>query len=158
MLDIAQRAHSEVSVLNLNNSSIIFDSPTEDHYQTLHIGSGKPNTTAVYNASGDAKIYFNTAWNDDKLIANQKTDCLLIHGDLKGSTTVYIKSDFRDKNSVVNTSDPLNTRGILLIQVSGKAEEGSFKLVNDYTTINGSPDKYMATCLWTRIKPWQSQY
>ncbi|WP_419196348.1 autotransporter outer membrane beta-barrel domain-containing protein [Bartonella grahamii] len=146
LLDIAQRSRSDVSVLNLDNSTIAFSKPTvDDHYHTLHIGSVKPDTQEVYNATGDAKIYFNVAWSDGVAIADQKTDRLLIHGDVSGSTTVYIKSDSGDKNSVVNASDPSNIGGLSLIQVSGKATEDSFKLVNDYTTRGRLPYKYTLT-------------
>ncbi|WP_375656195.1 autotransporter outer membrane beta-barrel domain-containing protein [Bartonella sp. MR63HLJHH] len=145
LLDIAQRSRSDVSKLNLNNSSIIFEKPTEEHYHTLHIGSGKPDNTAVYNATGDAKIYFNIAWSDGVASADQKTDRLLIHGDVSSNTTVYIKSDSGDKNSVVNAADPSNIGGLSLIQVSGKAQEDSFKLANGYTTLGGEPYKYTLT-------------
>ncbi|WP_375665810.1 autotransporter outer membrane beta-barrel domain-containing protein [Bartonella sp. TT121SHDZB] len=145
LLDIAQRSRSDISTLNFDNSSIIFNGPTEDHYHTLHIGSGKPDTQAVYNASGDAKIYFNIAWSDGVASADQKTDRLLIHGDVSGSTTVYIKSDSGDESSVINASDPSNIGGLSLIQVSGKAQEDSFKLVNGYTTRNRLPYKYTLT-------------
>ncbi|EJF92264.1 outer membrane autotransporter barrel domain-containing protein [Bartonella elizabethae F9251 = ATCC 49927] len=145
LLDIAQRARSDISVLGLNNSSIIFDKPTEGHYQTLHIGSGKPETKAVYNATGDAKIYFNTKWTDGTPITEQETDHLLIHGDVSGSTTVYIQSDLGDKESVINASDPSNIGGLSLIQVSGKADENSFKLAHGYITRGGSPYKYTLT-------------
>ncbi len=145
LLDITQRSRSDISVLDLNDSSVIFKEPTEDHYHTLHIGSGKPNTSAVYNATGDAKIYFNTKWTDGTPIAEQKTDHLLIHGDVNGSTTVYIQRNSGDKESVVNASDPSNIGGISLIQVSGKADENSFKLAHGYTTIGGLPYKYTLT-------------
>ncbi len=145
LLDIAQRSRSDVSKLNLNNSSIIFEKPTEEHYHTLHIGSGKPDNTAVYNATGDAKIYFNIAWSDGVASADQKTDRLLIHGDVSSNTTVYIKSDSGDKNSVVNAADPSNIGGLSLIQVSGKAQEDSFKLANGYTTRGRLPYKYTLT-------------
>ncbi|EJF78734.1 outer membrane autotransporter barrel domain-containing protein [Candidatus Bartonella washoeensis Sb944nv] len=145
LLDIDQRARSDVSVLSLNNSSIIFHGPTEDHYHTLHIGSGKPDTSEVYKASGDAKIYFNTAWSDGIASADQKTDRLLIHGDVSGNTTVYIKSDSGDRKSVVNAAGPSNIGGLSLIQVSGKANEDSFKLANGYTTKNHLPYKYTLT-------------
>ncbi|WP_375664276.1 MULTISPECIES: beta strand repeat-containing protein, partial [unclassified Bartonella] len=144
-LDIAQRSRSDVSVLSLNNSSIVFDGLVDDHYHTLHIGSGKPDTQTVYNASGDAKIYFNIAWSDGVKSADQKTDRLLIHGDVSGSTTVYIKSDSGDESSVVNAADPSNIGGLSLIQVSGKAQEDSFKLENGYTTRNRLPYKYTLT-------------
>ncbi|UNE53550.1 autotransporter outer membrane beta-barrel domain-containing protein [Bartonella machadoae] len=145
LLDIAQRARSDISVLNLNNSKIVFQGPTEEHYHTLHIGSGKPENTAVYNATGNAKIYFNTAWSDGAASADQKTDRLLIHGDVSGTTAVYIQSDLGDRNSVINAADPSNIGGLSLIQVSGKAQEDSFKLANGYITLGGLPYKYTLT-------------
>nr|WP_275046233.1 autotransporter outer membrane beta-barrel domain-containing protein [Bartonella sp. MM73XJBT.G] len=145
LLDIAQRSRSDISVLDLNDSSLIFQEPTEDHYHTLHIGSGKPETKAVYNATGNAKIYFNTKWTDGTPITEQETDHLLIHGDVSGSTTVYIQSDLGDKESVINASDPSNIGGLSLIQVSGKADENSFKLAHGYITRGGSPYKYTLT-------------
>ncbi|WP_375655310.1 autotransporter outer membrane beta-barrel domain-containing protein [Bartonella sp. AA83SXKL] len=142
LLDIAQRSHSDISTLNLDNSSIVFEKPTDDHYQTLHIGSGKPDTQEVYNATGDAKIYFNTAWSDGAAINDQKTDRLLIHGDVSGNTSVYVTGRLEENNIEANTSAAANVRGLSLIQVSGKAEENSFKLVNGYTTRDGLPDMY----------------
>ncbi|MBB5073253.1 hypothetical protein HNQ69_000357 [Bartonella callosciuri] len=98
LLDIAQRARSDISVLNLNNSSIVFNGPIDDHSHTLHIGSGKPDTPAVYNATGDAKIYFNTEWSDGTAIADQKTDRLLIDGDVSGTTAVYVTGRLEENN------------------------------------------------------------
>ncbi len=142
LLDIAQRARSDISVLGLENSSLVFKEPTEDHYHTLHIGSGKPDTKAVYNATGDAQISFNTWWSDGKSIAEQKTDRLLINGNVSGNTNVLI--NLKGNTTQKKPSDVKeNIRGLSLIQVSGTAEEGSFKLAHGYTTINGSPDKYM---------------
>ncbi|QEE09670.1 autotransporter outer membrane beta-barrel domain-containing protein [Bartonella kosoyi] len=145
LLDIAQRSRSDISVLGLNDSSLVFAEPIEGHYHTLHIGLGKPETKAVYNATGDAKIYFNTKWTDGTPITEQETDHLLIHGDVSGSTTVYIQSDLGDKESVINASDPSNIGGLSLIQVSGKADENSFKLAHGYITRGGSPYKYTLT-------------
>ncbi|SSZ39146.1 Type V secretory pathway, adhesin AidA [Bartonella grahamii] len=142
LLDIAQRSRSDISTLHLDNSSIIFSKPTEEHYQTLHIGSGKPDSTAVYNATGDAKIYFNAEWSDGAAINEQKTDRLLINGDVSGTTSVYVTGRLEDDNVEANTSAAANVRGLSLIQVSGKAEESSFKLVNGYTTRGGLPDMY----------------
>ncbi|QEE12519.1 autotransporter outer membrane beta-barrel domain-containing protein [Bartonella krasnovii] len=145
LLDITQRSRSDISILDLNDSSLIFQEPTEGHYHTLHIGSGKPDTQSVYNATGYAKIYFNTKWTDGTPITEQETDHLLIHGDVSGSTIVYIQSDLGDKESVINASDPSNIGGLSLIQVSGKADENSFKLAHGYITRGGSPYKYMLT-------------
>ncbi len=145
LLAIAQRSRSDISVLNLNDSSIVFNGPVEDHYHTLHIGSGIPNILAVYNASGEAEIHFNAIWSDGVAIDAQKTDRLLIHGDVAGTTTVYVKNVSGDKESVENASDPSNIGGLSLIQVSGEAKEDSFKLKNGYTTIGGTPYKYTLT-------------
>nr|WP_308219211.1 NosD domain-containing protein [Bartonella machadoae] len=142
LLDIAQRARSDLSVLNLNNSKIVFQGPIEEHYHTLHIGSGKPENTAVYNATGNAEIYFNAEWSDGAAIADQKTDRLLIDGDVSGTTAVYVTGHLEGNNGKANTSAAANVRGLSLIQVSGKAKEDSFKLVNGYTTRDGSPDMY----------------
>uniref|UniRef100_UPI0035D0064A autotransporter outer membrane beta-barrel domain-containing protein n=2 Tax=Bartonella TaxID=773 RepID=UPI0035D0064A len=146
VLDIAQRAHSDVVVLSLNNSSIIFEKPTEDHYQTLHIGSGKPDTQAVYNASGDAKISFNIGSVESSDITDQKNDRLLIQGDVLGTTTVYVMSDVKDSNNITEAFRPSsNTSGFSLIQISGNADENSFKLANSYIQATGSPYKYRLT-------------
>ncbi|WP_404978551.1 autotransporter outer membrane beta-barrel domain-containing protein [Bartonella sp. MM55XZML] len=142
LLDIAQRSRSDISTLSLDNSSIVFEKPTEDHYQTLHIGSGKPDTQEVYNATDDAKIYFNAEWSDGAAIEDQKTDRLLINGDVSGNTSVYVTGRLEENNVEANTSAAANIRGLSLIQVSGKAEENSFKLVNGYTTRGGLPDMY----------------
>nr|WP_244393528.1 autotransporter outer membrane beta-barrel domain-containing protein [Bartonella tribocorum] len=142
LLDIAQRSRSDISVLSLENSSVVFKEPTEDHYHTLHIGSGKPDTQEVYNATGDAKIYFNAEWSDGVAIADQKTDRLLINGNVAGTTAVYVTGRLEDNNVKQNISTASNIRGLSLIQVSGKATEDSFKLVNGYTTRDGLPDKY----------------
>ncbi len=146
LLDIAQRSHSDVSILNLDNSSIVFQQPTENHYHTLHIGSGKPDTQAVYNASGDAKISFNVGSVESSDIIDQKNDRLLIQGDVLGTTTVYVMSDFKDSNNITEAFHPSsNTSGVSLIQVSGKADENSFKLANGYIQATGSPYKYRLT-------------
>ncbi|WP_375693362.1 autotransporter outer membrane beta-barrel domain-containing protein [Bartonella sp. AP23HLJMH] len=145
LLAIAQRSRSDISVLNLNDSSIVFNGPVEDHYHTLHVGSGIPTTLAVYNAFGEAEIHFNAIWSDGVAIDAQKTDRLLIHGDVAGTTTVYVKSISGDKESVENASPPSNIGGLSLIQVSGEAKEDSFKLKNGYTTIGGTPYKYTLT-------------
>ncbi len=145
LLAIAQRSRSDISVLNLNDSSIVFNGPVEDHYHTLHVGSGIPTTLAVYNAFGEAEIHFNAIWSDGVAIDAQKTDRLLIHGDVAGTTTVYVKSVSGDKESVENASTPSNIGGLSLIQVSGEAKEDSFKLKNGYTTIGGTPYKYTLT-------------
>ncbi|WP_441296306.1 autotransporter outer membrane beta-barrel domain-containing protein [Bartonella harrusi] len=141
LFDIAQRARSDVSVLHLNDSKIIFQKPTENHYHTLHIGSGKPETQAVYNATGDAEIYFNAEWSDGAAIADQKTDRLLIHGDVSGTTTIYVTGNLKG-GITASDFNPSNTSGVSLIQVSGNTDENSFKLTSGDIQTMGSPYKY----------------
>ncbi|WP_273788643.1 right-handed parallel beta-helix repeat-containing protein [Bartonella grahamii] len=143
LLDIAQRVRSDISVLNINDSSIVFEEPTEDHYHTLHIGSGRPNTKKVYNATGKAEIHFNVEWSDSAAVNKQKADHLLIHGDVSGTTLIYITGHLEKNNIKADTSALTSVRGLSLIQVSGKANQNSFKLANGYITISGSPYKYI---------------
>ncbi|CDO47353.1 inducible autotransporter C [Bartonella henselae] len=157
LLDIKQRAQSIVSVLNLHNSSIVFSAPhklVNGHYQTLHVGKiqtaedSRPqenrtsNLATVYNAIGDAKIYFNTEWSDGLEKEQQKTDRLFVHGNVSGTTTLYFKNLSKNEETKEESAVPLNTRGVSLVQVFGKAEENSFKLANGYTTMGGLPYKY----------------
>ncbi|WP_143244286.1 autotransporter outer membrane beta-barrel domain-containing protein, partial [Bartonella henselae] len=158
LLDIKQRAQSIVSVLNLHNSSIVFSAPhklVNGHYQTLHVGkiqtaedsrlqeNRTSNLATVYNAIGDAKIYFNTEWSDGLEKEQQKTDRLFVHGNVSGTTTLYFKNLSKNEETKEESAVPLNTRGVSLVQVFGKAEENSFKLANGYTTMGGLPYKYM---------------
>ncbi|WP_212112774.1 autotransporter outer membrane beta-barrel domain-containing protein [Bartonella queenslandensis] len=159
LIDIQQRAQSVVSILNLNNSSIVFNAPhdlVENHYQTLNVGrhpqkaeqNRNSDTATVYNATGDAKIYFNTEWSNGLTKKQQKTDRVLVHGDVSGTTTIYFNnlSKHAESSNVVSeekNSIPLNVRGLSLIQVSGQANEDSFKLAHGYTTIGGLPYKYI---------------
>ncbi|WP_375615241.1 autotransporter outer membrane beta-barrel domain-containing protein [Bartonella sp. AC10YNML] len=158
--DIKQRTLSTVSVLNLNNSSIIFKVPQgreKDHYHTLYIGrtaevrrpegSTIPDIEStyntVYNATGNAKIYFNIEWSDGLVKEQQKADRLLIHGDVSGSTTVHIKNLAKGEILKAEDSVSSNMRGLSVIQVSGNANEDSFKLAHGYTTMEGLPYKYI---------------
>ncbi|MET3560505.1 outer membrane autotransporter protein [Bartonella japonica] len=184
LLDIKKRAHSTVSVLNLDSSSIIFDTPIGEQYQTLTVGRGEvidtpklgeglgfgralseipskaphdasneapsgapheaPSTKAVYNATGSAKIYFNAKWSDGAPKEQQKADHLLVYGDVSGTTAIHFNSLLKNEESNAEDEDnvPLNMRGLSLVQVSGKANEKSFKLANGYTTMGGLPYKY----------------
>ncbi len=148
--DLTKKLHSTVFMLNLNDSTIVFKKPTQDQYQTLHIGTKTPNTInntvtnkTVYSATGSAKIYFNTQWSDSAPTEQQKTDRLLIHGNVSGTTTIYINSLSKNESKKAKNSVPWNRRDLSLVQVSGKAEETAFKLANGYTTIDGLPYKYV---------------
>ncbi|AQX20284.1 autotransporter outer membrane beta-barrel domain-containing protein [Bartonella sp. WD16.2] len=138
ILGIAERSRSDISVLNLNDSTVAFESPTEGHYQTLYVGSGVPGTSSVYNARGDVKLHLNTD--------GQKADRVFVKGDVSGSTIVSVDINENVSNTVnlllLTDSLPLNRRGISLIQVSGQAAESSFKLAS-YITIKDLPYKYV---------------
>ncbi|UNE55555.1 autotransporter outer membrane beta-barrel domain-containing protein [Bartonella machadoae] len=122
---------------------MVFKKPEEDHYHTLHVGSGRANTKKVYNATGKTAIHFNVEWSDSAAINTQKTDRLLIHGDVSGTTMIYITGQLEKNNIKANTSALTSIHGLSLIQVSGRANQNSFKLANGYITINGSPYKYI---------------
>ncbi|WP_375630163.1 MULTISPECIES: autotransporter outer membrane beta-barrel domain-containing protein [unclassified Bartonella] len=160
LTDIKQRAQSIVSVLNLNNSSIIFNAPhklADNQYQTLHVGKQPTaeaakaeqnrsfDATTVYNALGNARIYFNTEWSNGLIKEQQKTDRVLVHGNVSGTTTIYFNNLSKRAEPFDNdeVSIPLNARGLSLVQVSGKAEEAAFMLANGYTTMDGLPYKYV---------------
>ncbi|WP_455465758.1 autotransporter outer membrane beta-barrel domain-containing protein [Bartonella sp. B39] len=153
--DIKQRALSTVSVLNINNSSIVFNPPhalAKRQYQTLSVGRTAevykskdnmiPTVETAYHATGDAKIYFNTKWSDGATKEQQKTDRLLVHGNVSGTTAIHFNSLSNSEKVKAEDSVPLNMRGVSLVQVSGKAEENSFKLANGYITMDGLPYKY----------------
>ncbi|WP_019223617.1 autotransporter outer membrane beta-barrel domain-containing protein [Bartonella rattaustraliani] len=175
LLDIKKRARSFISILNLDSSAIIFDAPENGQYQTLSVGRGETvetpqfgeypifnnlkaphetprattqRTSAVYNATGDAKIYLNAEWSDGAPKEQQKADRLLIYGDVSGTTTIHFKSllpkeQTRGNEEAVEEQIPANMRGLSLVQVSGNANEDSFKLANGYTTMGRLPYKYI---------------
>ncbi|OPB31303.1 autotransporter outer membrane beta-barrel domain-containing protein [Bartonella sp. AR 15-3] len=129
-----------ISVLGLDNSSIHFKrlkSNEAYNYQTLHIGRGGRN---VYIAKDNAQIHLNTSLNLDGSLDSRKTDRVLIHGNVSGTTTVYVTAQNGGSKGDIGKNG--NTQGISLIQVSGTAQENSFKLNGDYITIEGSPYKY----------------
>ncbi|EJF84989.1 autotransporter outer membrane beta-barrel domain-containing protein [Bartonella rattimassiliensis] len=158
--DLKQRALSTVSVLNLNNSSIIFNAPSTNgrsalgkgQYQILSVGRTAevyksrdnmvPTVETAYYATGDAKIYFNTEWSDGLETEQQKTDRLLVHGNVSGTTTIYVNNLSNNGKLEAEDSLPLNVRGLSLIQVSGEASETSFKLAKGYVTLAGLPYQY----------------
>ncbi|ATO57618.1 autotransporter outer membrane beta-barrel domain-containing protein [Bartonella sp. 1-1C] len=109
-LPVTTELRSTFSTINLNNSTITFDKPTDDQYQILYVGplpateqSAEPNTqnvpqqnrltlSKVYNATGNAKVYFNTEYSSALAIRDQKTDQLVINGNVSGTTTIYVNS------------------------------------------------------------------
>ncbi|WP_142417039.1 autotransporter outer membrane beta-barrel domain-containing protein [Bartonella massiliensis] len=131
---------STISLIHLIDSSLVFEKPEAniaDGYQTLRVGRG---VGEVYKAQGNARLYLNTYLNKGGALKNQKTDRLLIHGDVDGKTIVHVQSVSGSPGG--GTGFEGSNKGISLIQVSGRAEEDSFKLEGDYITLNGLPYQY----------------
>ncbi|OLL51085.1 autotransporter outer membrane beta-barrel domain-containing protein, partial [Bartonella henselae] len=127
-------------LLLMNDSSIKFHKLKTDkdyNYQTLRIGKG---TGIVYKAQDGAHIYLNTYLNEGGDHEKQKTDRVLIHGDVSGKTTVYVRSMPGSPGGYTGIGG--NNQGISLIQVSGKAKEDSFELDGGYVTAQHSPYQY----------------
>ncbi|WP_375669060.1 autotransporter outer membrane beta-barrel domain-containing protein [Bartonella sp. MR168JLCBS] len=132
--------YSFISSVNLTDSSLVFEelkSKTTDGYQTLLIGKG---AGTVYRAQGDARLYLNTYLDKGGALQEQKTDRLLINGDLEGKTTVHVYSVPGSSGAL--TGDGGNDQGISIIQVYGKAAEDSFQLNGGYVTLEASPYQY----------------
>ncbi|WP_208432251.1 autotransporter outer membrane beta-barrel domain-containing protein, partial [Bartonella henselae] len=127
-------------LLLMNDSSIKFHKLKTDkdyNYQTLHIGNG---TGTVYKAQDGAYIYLNTYLNEGGDYEKQKTDRVLIHGDVSGTTTVYVRSMPGSPGGYTGIGG--NNQGISLIQVSGTAGKDSFQLDGGYVTVGHSPYQY----------------
>ncbi|WP_455478063.1 autotransporter outer membrane beta-barrel domain-containing protein [Bartonella sp. B10] len=133
----AELEDSCISSVSLVGSTIDFDDQFPDQYQTLYIGKGEGN---VYRAQGNVQIHLSASLNHDDLFDHQKIDRVLIHGDVSGKTLVRIKNSLG--TSKQTTDDRMDNRSVSIIQVSGKAQEDSFMLIDKYTTLNGSPYQY----------------
>ncbi|GAA5109163.1 autotransporter outer membrane beta-barrel domain-containing protein [Bartonella jaculi] len=153
---------SLLSSLSLSDSTLVFDQDVSHGYQTLRIGKemdrgeiesvdiDKIKGTVIYegkykeayNAQGNVQIKLSTFLDNDGSFVPQKTDRILIYGDVSGTTLV----DMQNMQNLKKTSDKKVFEGrdqsISLIQVSGSAQEDSFKLINSYTTVNGFPYQY----------------
>ncbi|WP_019220125.1 autotransporter outer membrane beta-barrel domain-containing protein [Bartonella florencae] len=131
---------SSISLLHLFDSSIVFQQPEAnivDGYQTLRVGRGRDY---IYAARGNAHIYLNTYLNSGGALGNQRTDRVLIYGDVEGKTTVHVQSVAGSLGGYTGSGG--NEQGISIIQVSGEAEEDSFKLDGDYVALDGLPYQY----------------
>uniref|UniRef100_UPI0035D0FDCE autotransporter outer membrane beta-barrel domain-containing protein n=1 Tax=Bartonella sp. AP150HLJHH TaxID=3243468 RepID=UPI0035D0FDCE len=145
-----QESVSSLSSLSLSNSTLIFDE--DSGYQTLRIGK-KADIGAgdkilaskdkkVYSAEGNAQIRLNAFLNDEGLFNPQKTDRILIYGDVSGTTFVHVQNFPKYASKEVYEG---KDQSISLIQVAGTAQAGSFRLANgydDYTTVKGFPYQY----------------
>ncbi|WP_208441920.1 autotransporter outer membrane beta-barrel domain-containing protein [Bartonella raoultii] len=130
------RVNSSISFVKLSDSSLIFEDSTLQEYQTLYVGKGGGE---VYHAQDNARIYLNTHLGADGSLNNQKTDRLLIHGDVSGKTTVHVQFITASQGEAAGDE---NSKTISLIQVSGKAAEDSFQLNSSYIALEGLPYQY----------------
>ncbi|GAA4665232.1 autotransporter outer membrane beta-barrel domain-containing protein [Bartonella pachyuromydis] len=131
---------SSISLIHVIDSSIVFEQPKSSiaaEYQTLCVGKGAGQ---VYKAQGNAHLYLNTYLNRGGILQNQKTDRLLIHGDVEGSMIVHVQSVAGSLGA--GTGEYGNNKGISIIQVSGSASQNSFKLDGEYVALEGSPYQY----------------
>ncbi|EJF92399.1 autotransporter outer membrane beta-barrel domain-containing protein [Bartonella taylorii] len=156
---VNEKSYSNLSRLSITDSSVVFDKPIAGYYQTLFVGPKSQqggetsNKPVAYSATGTAEIHLNTKWSSHSPVREQETDRVVIDGDVSGSTIVHINLLEKDQKITDSSSIwgehmaslPSETHGISVIQVSGKANENSFKLAGEYITMGGLPYKYVLT-------------
>ncbi|WP_375636443.1 autotransporter outer membrane beta-barrel domain-containing protein [Bartonella sp. MR90HLJMH] len=144
---------SSLSSLSLSNSTLIFnDEDISNGYQTLRIGKRADidagdrilasKDKKVYSAEGNAQIKLSAFLSDEGLFDPQKTDRILISGDVSGTTFIHVRNFPKAANKEVYDG---RDQSISLIQVAGTAQAGSFQLANgydSYTTVKGFPYQY----------------
>ncbi len=148
---------SFLSSLSLLDSTVIFKKDSSNNYQTLRIGTttniferdgygigeavfeGSDYKQPVYSAKGNSRIKLSAFLNDDGSFDTQKTDRVLIYGDVEGTTLIEMQDFPRISEKKIKDG---KDQSVSLIQVSGKATEDSFKLMDRYATINGFPYQY----------------
>ncbi|WP_330167979.1 autotransporter outer membrane beta-barrel domain-containing protein [Bartonella grahamii] len=140
--DQNKEAHdSSISLVSLmGESSINFkrhESSSAGDYQTLRIGKGKGD---VYRARDGASISLNSYLNSGGALDKQKTDRVLIHGDVSGKTKLQVHAVSGSPGGY--TGKGANDQGISIIQVSGKAQQDSFQLQGGYVALNELPYQY----------------
>ncbi|WP_375661598.1 autotransporter outer membrane beta-barrel domain-containing protein [Bartonella sp. CR127HXZ] len=140
--DQHEAAHdSSISLVSLmGESSINFkrhESSSADDYQTLRIGKGKGE---VYRARDGASISLNTYLNSGGALDHQKTDRVLIHGDVSGKTKLQVHGVSGSPGGYTGRGG--NDEGISVIQVSGQAEQDSFQLEGGYVALDKLPYQY----------------
>jgi len=146
--------HSSIKGLTLYDSTIHFNySNGTGLYQTLEVGSGgyrdkHDNIVAGYTArnspgtNNKVEIIFNTWLNEGGELSNQKTDRLLINGDIHAisSTTLVTVNEVTGSPGGLTGRGP--DKGISIVQVAGKAKENSFALKGGYVAMNAQPYRY----------------
>ncbi|WP_244428391.1 autotransporter outer membrane beta-barrel domain-containing protein [Bartonella birtlesii] len=137
---------SSLSGISLEDSTIAFDHYQSSGYQTLHIGKESDinqvmldDEEYVYGADGNTQIKLGTFLNKNGLFDPEKTDRILIYGNVWGTTLLVMENFSKTSGEEVGNKE---SQSISLVQVAGTAEENSFKLINNYITINGFPYQY----------------
>ncbi|UNF43432.1 autotransporter outer membrane beta-barrel domain-containing protein [Bartonella krasnovii] len=133
--------NSSISRVSLmGKSSIHFkrhESSSVDDYQTLHIGKGKGE---VYKAREGASISLHTYLNTGGALDQQKTDRVLIDGDVAGETMLHVHAVAGSPGGYTGRGG--NEEGISVIQVSGQAKQDSFQLEGGYVALGELPYQY----------------
>ncbi|WP_375621646.1 MULTISPECIES: autotransporter outer membrane beta-barrel domain-containing protein, partial [unclassified Bartonella] len=146
---------SLLSSISISDSTIFFDKFISQDYQTLYIGKvyiekgsnlndinpieGIQYDKEAYNAKGNVQIKMSAFVNNDGSFNPQKTDRILIYGNVLGSTLLMME---KFSKTLEGEAGNKGSQSISLVQVAGTAEESSFKLANSYTTVNGFPYQY----------------
>ncbi|WP_375644080.1 MULTISPECIES: autotransporter outer membrane beta-barrel domain-containing protein [unclassified Bartonella] len=148
---------SSISFLSLFNSTIVFAKDSSDDYQTLRIGRKQPyienemdkvyndnGMNEVFSAHGNVQIKLSAFLNNEGLFDPQKVDRILIHGDVSGTAVIHVQDLSKNSETSVSNEriDDVKNRSVSIIQVSGIAQQDSFKLAGNYVTVNGSPYQY----------------
>lgn len=128
-----QGSSSCITSLNLSDSSITFEQPESGEYQTFIIGEG---AGAAYTARGNARLHLNAG--DSR--GAQRSDRISIHGDISGTTKVYVQSVSENFGEMAEGGE--NSQGISMIQIWGAATQDSFKLGYGYAALHGLPYQY----------------
>ncbi|MEL6093943.1 autotransporter outer membrane beta-barrel domain-containing protein [Bartonella schoenbuchensis] len=132
-----RESSSLISGIMLKDSAIIFEKPTSDDYQTLHIGKGYHS---IYLAQGDAQLHLNIQIGQDGSLNDHKTDRVLIHGNVSGTTKIHMNTSSNGEAPVNSrTSRNNNNQSVSIVQISGSAQKDSFQLNYGYVTLNSSP-------------------
>ncbi|WP_323025507.1 autotransporter outer membrane beta-barrel domain-containing protein [Castellaniella sp.] len=135
-------AESAVSNLTVDHSAIAFAGPAAGAFQTLTVGGGNTGGTAQYIANG-ATLRMNTWLNEGGALSNQRTDRLLINGDVTGTTQVEVNGVAGSPGGATSPDGGNRAdEGISLIQVAGNATATSFRLRGDYVALDGMPYQY----------------
>ncbi|WP_273782708.1 autotransporter outer membrane beta-barrel domain-containing protein [Bartonella sp. ML69XJBT] len=135
---ISASSVSRVSLMNDSAIKFINLKPDSNYtYHTLHIGHGIDD---VYRAQDGAHIYINTFLDGGGDINKQKTDRILIYGDVSGKTMVHVHGVSGSPGGPTGSGG--NDQGISIIQVSGKANQNSFQLEGGYVALDNSPYQY----------------